>query len=74
MRSIDFSAGLVVNNSNLITGADIDIAAQPNGMEGAMLYGRQRHPRHLERPNGRAAPATRTNNFAFRAYSYRLVY
>ena len=69
---IDFGAGLVVNNSNLITGADIDIAAQPNGMQGAMLLA-SNDVRVTS--NGEWMGCTGdADNFAFRAYSYRLVY
>ena len=35
--NVDFAAGFAMNNSQIISGADVDIAAQPNGMEGTSI-------------------------------------
>jgi hypothetical protein len=69
---IGFAAGLDVTNSQIISGADVDIAAQPTGMEGAsiMAAGDVRVT-----SNGEWSSCPRSSDAnRLQAYSYRIVY
>ena len=71
MADVDFAAGLSVNNSQIISGADVDIAAQPNGMEGASILAAN-DVRLTSLGEWQGCPGS-ADNYRLQAYSYRIV-
>jgi len=69
---IDFAAGFQMNNSQIIAGEDVDIAAQPNGMQGTSILAA--HDIRLT-SNGewQGCPFNASAN-PVAAYTYRIVY
>ena len=69
---VDFAASLNVRNSQIIAGADVDIAAQPSGMEGVTILSAA-DIRLTSNGEWQGCPNT-SDASPIAAFSYRLVY